>query len=241
MTNEEFIKSVSLPGEEWRDVVGYEGIYMASSLGRIASLQREVEINNGAKKTVPFYIKRSTTYYVKNYHKQMVNLYKKGKRHTLNVHKIIAAAFLENPNNYPEIDHIDGDTMNNSVSNLRYCTRKQNMNNPITRRRNSESHIGKFNNARSKKIVQLRNGEIINVFNSIRESVRCGFSERSVGKCCRGKQYEYKGFQWIYLSDYEALIKSKNESKPMQSDYQQPQPPQELQLLLQLQFEPKNP
>lgn len=212
MTNEEFIKSVSLPDEEWRDVVGYEGLYMASSLGRIASLQREVEINNGAKKVVPFRIKESTTAYVKNYHKQVVNLYRNGKRSTQNVHKLIAEAFLDNACDYPEIDHIDGNTMNNRVSNLRYCSRTQNMNNPITRQRNSESHIGKFNNSRSKKIVQLMDGKIINIFNSISESVRCGFSECSVGKCCRGKQYKYKDSQWMYLSDYEALIKPKNES-----------------------------
>lgn len=57
MTNEEFIKSISLEGEIWKDVIGYEGLYMVSSFGRVISLERKVS-NGKSFRIVPFSIKK---------------------------------------------------------------------------------------------------------------------------------------------------------------------------------------
>ena len=55
------------------------------------------------------------------------------------VHRAVAELFIPNPNNYPEVDHIDGNKLNNKTENLRWCTHEMNLNNPITRKRKSIS------------------------------------------------------------------------------------------------------
>ena len=239
MTNEEFIKSVSFPGEEWRDVVGYEGLYMVSSLCRVASLQRKVS-NGKSTKIIPFSIKSATlTKKKQHYQRYVVTLCRKRTKTTLLLHRIVAKAFIPNPNNYPEIDHIDGNPLNNAISNLRWCTHITNVNNPISRYRNSKSKLGVYNTSRAKKVVQLKDNRLIHIFNSSQEAGRNGYNSKNVSQCCRREKHSHKGYQWMFLSDYEALInKSKNEAKPTQSNYQQPQPPQLQELQLPLQFEP---
>ena len=68
-----------------------------------------------------------------------------GKNKTYFVHRLVAAAFIPNPDNLPEIDHINGNRANNDATNLRWCTRKQNSNNPITRKRVALSKTGQLN------------------------------------------------------------------------------------------------
>ena len=213
MTNEEFIKSVSLPDEEWRDVVGYEGIYMVSSLGRIASMERKVQCGN-IPKIIPFKIKstriRHTT---PNYSRESVSLSCNGNDKNFFVHRLVAEAFIPNPNNYPDIDHINGSPLCNSVSNLRWCNEKMNQNNPITKQRLSDAMKGRpCSNGLSKQVCQLSNGNIIHIFNSSCETEKYGFYPSSVRACCRGKIKSHKGYKFMWLSDYETLIKSKDES-----------------------------
>ena len=67
------------------------------------------------------------------------------KRLNRSIHRLVAISFIENKNNFPEIDHIDGNKENNHISNLRWSTRKLNSNNPITRSRVSDSKKGNLN------------------------------------------------------------------------------------------------
>lgn len=124
MTNKEFLESITLDGEEWRDVIGFEGYYMVSSLERCISLNRVYEDNNRSSK----YIKQrlvSFTMVANNY--LQYRLWKNNKQYNVSAHRLVATAFIPNPNNYPEIDHIDTNKTNNSVSNLRWCTRTMNV------------------------------------------------------------------------------------------------------------------
>ena len=103
--------------EIWKDVKGYEGIYRISNLGRIKSLKRfnvpqdrllnQVSLNN------------------KGYHTVMLSANGSPKRFL--IHRLIAISFIPNPNNKPYINHIDGNPLNNSISNLEWCTQKENM------------------------------------------------------------------------------------------------------------------
>lgn len=109
--------------EEWRPVVGYEGLYEISNLGRVKSLKGW----NGKEyvsreKFLKSHISASTP----NYSRKVVDLKKNGKRRTFRVHRLIAMAFIPNPDNLPEINHKDSNPLNNAISNLEWCTHKYN-------------------------------------------------------------------------------------------------------------------
>lgn len=132
MTNEEFIESIKLDNEEWRDVVGYEGLYMVSSFGRVIGLPRVFIRNKGINKK-DYRILKNVKYQYGNLIYYRVSLSKNYERKNVRVHRLVADAFIPNPYNYPFIDHIDRNGQNNNVSNLRWCTQKMNMNNENTR------------------------------------------------------------------------------------------------------------
>lgn len=209
MTNDEFIKSVSLEGEEWRIIEGTFDCFAVSTFGRIASLSRLVK--NG---TCMYYTKQHILTPMRNkggYLLIRLGLQGKLKINSV-VHRLVAKAFIPNPNGYKYIDHIDGNPSNNNVSNLRWCTHSMNMMNPITRIRNSNAKKGKMP-INAKKVVQLKNGLLINLFQSIREAARKNhISTSSISECINQKRESYKECKWMYLSDYETLINNSKNS-----------------------------
>lgn len=118
--------------EIWKDIPGYEGLYQVSNLGEVKGLYRRCygRVLSVAKNS-------------KGY--RYVCLYKDGKSKGIKVYRLVALAFLPNPDNLPEIDHIDGSRDNDIVSNLRWVSHQENINNPITRKRFSEAQIGEKN------------------------------------------------------------------------------------------------
>lgn len=208
MTNEEFIKSISLEGEEWRFVRESNDAFMVSSYGRVASLSREIKCYSSSKtKTVPKLLKSQANW--GGY--QRIRLTAKPYDKTKLVHRLVAEQFIPNPNNYPYIDHLDGDKSNNNASNLMWCTRSMNMMNPITRIRNSNARKGNTS-ANTKPIIQLKNGVVINTFQSVTEAAnKYNLSTGTLCDCCKNQNHTYKGYNWMYHSDYKALTnKSKN-------------------------------
>lgn len=118
-----------LKTEIWKPVKGYEGLYEVSNKGNVRSVDRYVMYGNRycflkgkPKKAFPNSM---------GYLRAMLHKNKKGKNYF--VHRLVAEAFIPNPNNLPCIDHIDRNYLNNSVDNLRWCTQKENCNNPLTR------------------------------------------------------------------------------------------------------------
>lgn len=106
--------------EEWKPIKGWEGYYDVSNLGRVRSYR-----NNQFFSKEPRIVKQTNSFgylYVK------LKLKENSKR--IRVHRLVAEAFIPNPNNYPVIDHLDCNTQNNNVNNLRWCTQKDNCNNP---------------------------------------------------------------------------------------------------------------
>ena len=79
MTNEEFIKSVSFEGEIWKDVVGYEGLYLVSNQGRVVSLQRKVNVGNGGWRILPTTLLKPYISKVGNYIRYCVSLWNKNR------------------------------------------------------------------------------------------------------------------------------------------------------------------
>ena len=200
MTNEEFIKNISQEGEEWMDVVGYETLYKISSYGRVVSLS-----SHNTSTSIPKLLKPwiRTTGYLE------VFLCKNGIRKHCVIHRLVAQAFIKNPNEYPFIDHIDTNKLNNNVNNLRWVTGQMNQRNPLTRKHISEGHKGLrigYPSPRRKPVVQLLNGTLIKTYDCLKHVLNAGFNNVSVIRCCKNKQPLHGGYQWMYKSDYEKLI-----------------------------------
>ena len=109
--------------EIWKDIKGYEGLYQASNFGRIKRLEALLPDKNGNKHYNPEKIlvpwKHKSGY-------QLVGLNKYGHRKARLVHRIVAEAFIKNPDNKPQINHKDGNKNNNCVSNLEWSTNSEN-------------------------------------------------------------------------------------------------------------------
>ena len=135
------------------------------------------------------------------------------------VHRLVAEAFIPNPENKPEVEHKDTRRDNNIVGNLKWTTHRSNSRNPLTRKHMSENAamLGKFGaeHIRSIPIVQLTlDGQFIKKWCAAMEVQReLGIKVQNISHCCRGKCNSAGGFKWVYASDYHR--KSIDEIKPL--------------------------
>ena len=160
--------------EEWRDIKGYEGLYQVSNLGRVKSLNYK---HTNREKI----LKDSTN---KNGYKN-VNLYLEGVLRRFLIHRLVAEAFIENPNNYPKVNHKDENKENNKANNLEWCTQKYNINYGTRTQRHSESIKGS-RHPKSRKVQCITTGR---KFNCIKEAGEYYYikSHDHITKCCQGK------------------------------------------------------
>ena len=112
--------------EKWKDIEGYEGLYQISNEGKIKSLGRIVDCNNG-NNSIRFQaeIILKTSLVKNKYHR--IRVCKDGKGNLMLVHRLVAMTFIPNPNNYPMVLHWDNNPSNNSVENLYWGNNQMNM------------------------------------------------------------------------------------------------------------------
>ena len=181
--------------EIWKDISGYEGLYQVSNCGRVKSLNY-----NHTKTGKVLCEKHHKSNYV------TVVLCKNGVNKNKSIHTLVATAFIENPNNYPCVNHIDGNKRNNNVSNLEWCTHKQNIEHAI--KTGLANHFGMLGrtgvkNTLSKKIVQYDlQGNVVNRWDCISDAARFyGIRHGNITNCLRGRNKTYKGYIWRYAEE----------------------------------------
>lgn len=126
--------------EIWKDIEEFEGVYQVSNLGNIKSLRNGRILRS-----------RNRDFY------RAVNLYNNGTYKTLNIHRLVAQAFIPNPNNLPIVNHIDENKVNNNAENLEWCTVKHN--NDHSRGKKVMSIIDK-NTGKTVQKIDLTNFEV---------------------------------------------------------------------------------
>lgn len=175
--------------ESWKDIVGYEGIYEISNAGIIKSIKNN---KNKKEKTLKHFVDN-------NYHR--VCLCKNGHKKRFMVHRLVAEAFIPNPNNYPEVNHKDENKENNYVGNLEWCNKKYNMNYGTQKERSRLKNIETQKNP----IFQMdKYGNIIKLWKSAnRAQKEGGFKASSILKCVNKMAKTHDGFIWIYEKDYK--------------------------------------
>jgi len=202
MTKEDFINSISLEGEEWKDVVGYEGYYIVSNYGRIATVRDSYKYTRNGKsfiKNCPQHICSTSIAPTTSY--ERITFRANYKHDTQLVHRVVASAFIPNPNNYPNVDHIDDNPSNNIASNLQWCNQKINNSKEHHKLMISMANLGRIDSKR-KAIVALKDNELIKEYPSISEIELDGHKRSAVQRILKGQLKTHHGLQWKYLSDY---------------------------------------
>ena len=170
--------------EIWKDIKGYEGIYKISNYGKVFSVPRDKIL--------------SPAVCGRGYLKVMLCRDKKDHKNKM-IHRLVAEAFLPNPDGKLTVNHIDGNKLNNAVSNLEWNTYSENL---------KHAYKNGLNSWNSKKGVPMRqvlmidmeSGETIKTFQSIGEAVRSfGDTHHAhIVDVCKGRRKQYKGYAWRY-------------------------------------------
>ena len=175
--------------EIFLDIKGFEGLYQISNKGRVKSLK-----NNKTKKEKLLKLDINSNGYLQ------VDLYKNNKKKRFYIHRLVAQAFIENPNNYTYVNHKDECKTNNVVTNLEWCTNKYNSNYGTRNERIGKALKGIIPKANPpKQVGAFKKGELVFTFPSTREAKRQGFIQGNVAACCRGERKSHRGYEWRYL------------------------------------------
>lgn len=182
--------------EVWKDIKDYEGYYQVSNLGRVRSLDRVISRNgkNTLLKGQLLTIRLAKCGYL------YCGLSKNGKHTLFRVHRLVAEAFIPNPNNLPQVNHKSEDKADNSVDNLEWCDAKYNCNYGERTKKCAAHNLNHPN--KSKWVIKLsKDNEILHFYPSTMEAHRqTGISRTAIMKCCLGKP-NYKtagGYIWKY-------------------------------------------
>lgn len=183
--------------EIWRDIPEYEGLYQASNLGRIRSLDRFVNASYGKRLVRSQIIRQSVNndYFYVVISKFDISVH-------LKVHQLIARAFIPNVENKPYVNHIDGNRQNNRVENLEWVTKSENAIHAyrVLGRKSSASGPNSINKLKSKPVSQYsKEGIFIKEWGSICDVSRdLGIPTGNISKCCMGNRNYAGGFKWKY-------------------------------------------
>lgn len=177
--------------EAWKDIEGYEGYYQVSTQGNVRSVDRTVHYVDGRTAR---YKGKKVAINPRNNGYLKVNLYRDHTMKNISVHRLVAEAFVPNPNNYPCVNHKDESKTNNRVDNLEWCTYKYNSNygDAIERSAQKQRIPVKGTNVKTGKTIYLK---------SMTEGEKHGFNQRGISATCLGEQETHYGYTWEKINE----------------------------------------
>ena len=172
--------------EQWRSIEEYENLYQISNYGNVKNHKNQLlkPMNDG------------------NY--LNVDLYKNEKKKRYKIHRLVAKAFIPNPEDKKEVNHIDGNKLNNKYSNLEWVTPSENMIHAFKKglAKVNKNMQGKFGEINPNSIIRLQydiNGNFIKKWSCAKEIERqLGIHHSHISKCCKGKLKTAGGYIWRY-------------------------------------------
>ena len=184
--------------EIWKDIENYEGKYQVSDLGRVRSLERDIYYQNG---TIHHLKEKMLVQRIDKYGYMRVNLYLNGKIKTILTHRLVAEAFIPNPENKPQINHRDEVKTNNVVENLEWCSAQENVNYGTRTARAVQNHkYPKLGNHPKAKAIFCE--ELNKEFDCITSAGKeLGVNINCIVGACKGKLKTAGGFHWRYADD----------------------------------------
>lgn len=182
--------------EIWKPVEGYEGLYEVSNTGKVKALKRTVKSYNGLdrsfnEKILTLHSSKITKRHPKPiYH---VELWKNNKRKVKLIHRLVAETFIPNPEGKPQVNHIDGNRMNNSVENLEWCTGSENSKHAY------KTGLSKPRGCKPIRGINKITGNI-KEYPSIEEAARqLNGNSDAIRSCLKGRSNSSCGFFWEYI------------------------------------------
>lgn len=180
--------------EIWKNIEGYEGLYQVSNLGRVKSLDKYLPDTLGRvsfrKEKIICQLQRGG--YL------AVQIWKKGKNKKFLVHRLVATAFIPNPDNLPQVNHKDENKANNNVDNLEWCTHQYNMDYGT---RVERIRLKQLNDVKkSKPVLQYTlDGEFIAEYPSLLEVKRLfNYDGGNIRRVCNGEYKQCYGYKWKF-------------------------------------------
>lgn len=179
--------------EIWKDITGYEGKYQVSSEGQVKTLARKFIDRSGRRQNIKERIMKLQTN--KDGYKTVALHNGCGKGKTLFVHRLVCETFHPNPDNKPQVNHIDEDKTNNRACNLEWVTPAENL--------NHGTHNERMIKTLSKPVGQYTlDGKLIKIWGSIKKAaLEGGFNRACISRVAKGKQKLHRGYRWKYINE----------------------------------------